>query len=183
MLTQLWNHKIVWDGRDLKYHLVASPCHGHVPLEQVVPCAIQPGLEHFRRYSILPRAFRHLDQITFLFQQCHWAPGCTLPGLSDGRCGYQGGNSHLAASLWGCRDLHWLVGLGKESHPDDGEGPDSYHTIQVRATMEQRGCSRQPESCILLQEPLSLLSWAFQWWSWVCVAPTPCCILGLHPGV
>lgn len=74
--------------------------------------------------------------------------------------------------------MHWLVGLGKESHPDNGEGPDSHHTIQVRATMEQRGGSVQPESCILLQEPLSILSWLFQWWSWgVCGSNTL-----LHPG-
>ncbi|KAM6342341.1 sodium-dependent phosphate transporter 1 isoform 3-T3 [Podargus strigoides] len=63
-------------------------------------------------------------------QQCHRAVGRTLPGLSDRQCGYQGGNSHLAAALRRCGDLHRVVGLGKESHPDNGEGPDSHHTIE-----------------------------------------------------
>ena len=35
---------------NLKSHLVSSPCHGqgHLPLSQVAPSPIQPGLEHFR---------------------------------------------------------------------------------------------------------------------------------------
>lgn len=36
----------------------------------------------------------------------------------------------------------------------------------------------QPESCILLQEPLSILSWGFQWWSWGVRGSNT----SLHPG-
>jgi len=37
-------------GRDLKDHLVPTPCHeqGHLPLDQVAQSSIQPGLEHFQ---------------------------------------------------------------------------------------------------------------------------------------
>jgi len=37
-------------GRDLKDHLVPTPCRGqgHVPLDQVAQSSIQPGLEHFQ---------------------------------------------------------------------------------------------------------------------------------------
>jgi len=37
-------------GRDLKDHLIPTPCHeqGHLPLHQVAQSSIQPGLEHFQ---------------------------------------------------------------------------------------------------------------------------------------
>jgi len=42
------NHRMVWVGRDLKDHLVPSPCHGqgHLPLAHAAQSSIQPGLEH-----------------------------------------------------------------------------------------------------------------------------------------
>jgi len=38
---------MVWAGRDLKRHLVPTPCHrqGYPPLGQVVQSLIQPGIE------------------------------------------------------------------------------------------------------------------------------------------
>uniref|UniRef100_A0A672UYG3 Tripartite motif containing 65 n=1 Tax=Strigops habroptila TaxID=2489341 RepID=A0A672UYG3_STRHB len=46
--TYTQNHRMVWVGRDLKAHSVPTPCHGqgHLPLEQVAPSPVQPGLEH-----------------------------------------------------------------------------------------------------------------------------------------
>lgn len=29
------------------------------------------------------------------------------------------------------RHLYWPVGLGPESHPDHGQGPDAHHALQV----------------------------------------------------
>lgn len=95
----------------------------------------------------LAQASGPLHQISFPFQQCHRALGHTLPGVSEGRCGYHSGNSHLVVlvvALRGCRDLHRLVGLGKESHPDNGEGPDTHHTIKVRPCHEAGGGLREP---------------------------------------
>jgi len=39
---------MVWVGKDLKDHLVPSPCHGQGPLppDQVAQSPVQPGLEH-----------------------------------------------------------------------------------------------------------------------------------------
>jgi len=41
---------MVWVGRDLKDHLVPTPCpgQGHLPLDQVAQSRIQPGLESFQ---------------------------------------------------------------------------------------------------------------------------------------
>jgi len=43
------NHRMVWAGRDLKHHLVPTPCHGqgHLPQDQGAQSPVQPGLEHF----------------------------------------------------------------------------------------------------------------------------------------
>ena len=40
-------HRMVWLGKDLKDHLVPTPCHeqGHLPLDQGAQSSIQPGLE------------------------------------------------------------------------------------------------------------------------------------------
>ncbi|XP_061317325.1 keratinocyte-associated protein 3 isoform X2 [Pezoporus flaviventris] len=46
--TRIYNHRMVWVGRDLKAHPVPTPCHrqGHLPIDQVAPSPVQPGLEH-----------------------------------------------------------------------------------------------------------------------------------------
>jgi len=45
---------MVWVRRDLKDHLVPTPCHGqgHFPLDQVAQSLIQPSLEHFQGVDI-----------------------------------------------------------------------------------------------------------------------------------
>ncbi|XP_039554546.1 uncharacterized protein LOC120497316 isoform X1 [Passer montanus] len=43
------NPRLVWVGRDLKDHLIPTPCHGqgHLPLSQAAPSpSVQPGLGH-----------------------------------------------------------------------------------------------------------------------------------------
>lgn len=45
----------------------------------------------------------------------------------------------MALAVWWCWDLHWSVDLGAKSYTDDGEGSDSYYTIQVRQSQEQVG--------------------------------------------
>jgi len=47
-ISESQNHRMVWVGRDLTYHLVPTPCHGqgHLPLDQVAQSPIQPGLDH-----------------------------------------------------------------------------------------------------------------------------------------
>ena len=44
------NCGMVWVGRDLKDHLVPTPCHGqgHLPPDQVAQSPSKPGLEHFQ---------------------------------------------------------------------------------------------------------------------------------------
>ena len=45
---------MVWVGRDLKDHLVPTPCHGqkHLPLDQVAQSPSQPGFGHFQVWGI-----------------------------------------------------------------------------------------------------------------------------------
>lgn len=47
-------HRMSWVGKDLKNHLLSSPCHaqGYLPLHQVAQGPIQPGFEYFHGWSI-----------------------------------------------------------------------------------------------------------------------------------
>ena len=49
-IVNLYNHRMVWVGRDLKDHLVPTPLpgQGHPPLDQGAQSHIQPGLGHFQ---------------------------------------------------------------------------------------------------------------------------------------
>jgi len=89
------------------------------------------------------------DQLPFLLQQRHRAPGRALPGLPDGRRGHQGGDPHLAAALRRRGDLHRPLGLGEESHPDHGQGPDSHHALEVGAA---GGAALEPPLHVLPSE-------------------------------
>ncbi|GAB0192649.1 cAMP-dependent protein kinase inhibitor alpha [Grus japonensis] len=45
---------MVWVGRDLKDHLVPTPCHGqgHPPLDHIAQSLIRPGLEHCQGWGL-----------------------------------------------------------------------------------------------------------------------------------
>ncbi|KAK4821804.1 hypothetical protein QYF61_003833 [Mycteria americana] len=47
-------HRMIWVAKDLKDHLVPTPCHGQgqLPLDQVAQSPMQPGLEHFQGWGI-----------------------------------------------------------------------------------------------------------------------------------
>lgn len=44
LILESWNYGMIWDGRNLKGHLVPIHGQGLLPLAQVTPSPIQPGM-------------------------------------------------------------------------------------------------------------------------------------------
>lgn len=44
---KLYSYRLVWVGRNFKKYLITAPATGTLPLDQVDPSSIQPGLGLF----------------------------------------------------------------------------------------------------------------------------------------
>ena len=74
------NHGMVGLEGTIKDHLIQHPCHGqgHLPLDQVAPSPIQPGLEHFQGWGSHNCVFTLNQCHRSLFQSCPRSP-CPCP--------------------------------------------------------------------------------------------------------
>ena len=81
---------MVWVGRDLKDHLVPTPCHGqrHLPLDQGAQSPIQPGLEHCQGWGTHSCSGQPVQRLTSLTVKSFFLiSNLNLPSFSlDGDC-------------------------------------------------------------------------------------------------